>query len=57
MPTDYNEPDHKVESLKEIWEGKELNSVRKLHYQSKVNDLNVCKNCTFKDTFSWEKIN
>lgn len=57
MPTDYNEPDHKVESLKEIWEGKELNSVRKLHYQSKVNDLDVCKNCTFKDTFSWEKIN
>lgn len=57
IPTDYNEPEHKVESLKNIWEGKELLTVRKLHHENKVNKLDVCKNCTFKDTYSWEKIN
>jgi hypothetical protein len=57
MPTEFNEPDHKVETLKEIWCGKELQSVRKKHYENKVDDVGVCKNCTFKDTYNWEKIN
>ena len=57
IPKNYNEPEHKVESLKDIWKGAELSSVRELHYNDKVNKLNVCKNCTFKDTYSWEKIN
>lgn len=57
MPTEFNEPEHKVESLKEIWCGKELQSVRKKHYKNKVDDVGVCKNCTFKDTYNWEKIN
>ena len=56
-PTNFNEPDHKIESLKEIWIGKELNNVRKLHLSQKVNEVAVCKECTFKDTYVWEKIN
>lgn len=56
-PTNFNEPDHKIESLKEIWGGKELNNVRELHLSQKVNEVAVCKECTFKDTYVWEKIN
>jgi len=55
-PTDFNEPKHKVESLMNIWKGNELNKVRKKHFDGKVNDIDVCKECTFKDTYSWEKV-
>ena len=56
-PTNFNEPEHKVETLKQIWKGKELNKIRKEHYAGKVNNVDVCKECTFKDTYSWEKVN
>ena len=55
-PTDFNEPKHKVETLMNIWNGNELNKVRKKHFEGKVNDIDVCKECTFKDTYSWEKV-
>lgn len=57
MPEKYNEPLKKVDSLENIWNGDELIKVRKIHRQNKLDDLDVCKNCTFKDTFTWEKIN
>ena len=56
MPEKYNEPLKKVDSLENIWNGDELIKVRKIHRQNKLDDLDVCKNCTFKDTFTWEKI-
>ena len=56
-PKKFNEPEHKVQSLKEIWLGKELNKVRGFHLNNNVNGLDVCKECTFKDTYSWRKIN
>ena len=56
-PMNFNEPEHKVESLKEIWTGNELNKVRRSHYNQKVDEVPVCKGCTFKDTYEWEKIN
>ena len=56
-PMSFNEPEHKVESLKEIWTGNELNKVRRSHYNQKVDEVPVCKGCTFKDTYEWEKIN
>ena len=55
-PEDFNEPKHKVETLMNIWNGNELNKVRKKHFEGKVNDIDVCKECTFKDTYSWEKV-
>ena len=27
-----------------------------LHREKKLNEVNVCKKCTFKDTYEWEKI-
>jgi MoaA/NifB/PqqE/SkfB family radical SAM enzyme len=56
-PENFNEPIHKVESLSEIWEGNELKKVRDLHLSDKLDEVKVCSNCTFKDTYNWERIN
>lgn len=56
LPQKFNEPISKEESIEQIWNGKELNKVRKIHRENKLDDLDVCKNCTFKDTYHWEKI-
>jgi len=56
-PINFNEPQHKTEQLEEIWMGEELNKVRRFHSIQKVNEVPVCKGCTFKDTYEWEKIN
>lgn len=52
-----NEPKKKIESLDEIWHGEELTKVRSLHEDHKINSVPVCKECTFKDTYTWEQIN
>ncbi len=52
-----NEPENKIENLDEIWHGKELDKVRSLHEDHKINSVPVCKDCTFKDTYTWEQIN
>jgi len=50
----HNNPENK--NLKETWKGKELDKVRNAHENNKVNSINVCKGCTFKDTYYWKKI-
>ena len=50
-------PEKKIESLKEIWHGDELNKVRNLHENFKIDSVPVCKECTFKDTYDWKLIN
>jgi molybdenum cofactor biosynthesis enzyme MoaA len=55
-PTIFNSPEKKISEIKSIWKGKELNRVRNLHREKKLNEVNVCKKCTFKDTYEWEKI-
>ncbi len=56
-PNNFNEPRKKIESLKEIWHGDELNKVRNLHENFKIDSVPVCKECTFKDTYDWKLIN
>ena len=56
-PKNFNEPRKKIESLKEIWHGDELNKVRNLHENFKIDSVPVCKECTFKDTYDWKLIN
>ena len=56
MPKNYNNPDKKVSELKEIWSGEELNKVRELPSRNNVNDVEICKGCTFKKSYEWEKI-
>ena len=57
MPTVYNKPIKKVKSIKEIWNSKELNKVRKTHLLNNLDEINICKDCNSKDTFVWKKIN
>ena len=52
----HNNPENKIKNLNETWNGKELDKVRNAHENNKVNSINVCKGCTFKDTYNWKKI-
>ena len=52
-----NEPSKKIENLEQIWNGDELAKVRTMHEAHRIDSVPVCKDCTFKDTYSWEKIN
>ena len=53
MGEDLNFPNKNVSSLKNIWFGKELETVRTKHQNHKIEDVSICKNCTFKDTYKW----
>ena len=56
LPETYNNPIKKTSKIKDLWNGLELNKVRKMHLNDKIDDIDVCKNCNSKDTFVWEKI-
>jgi len=56
MPSRYTNPEKKVRSLADIWNGREINAVRELHVNGKLETVPVCKKCTFVDTYSWKKI-
>ena len=53
MPKQYNNPEKKISTLSEIWHGKEINKVRDKHLENKGEDINICKNCSFKDVYEW----
>jgi len=53
MPKQYNNPEKKISTLSEIWYGKEINKVRDKHLENKGEDINICKNCSFKDIYKW----
>ena len=42
-----------VKSLVEIWNGEDISKVRLKHAEGKADDINICKSCTFKDTYDW----
>jgi len=56
MPERFIKSNTKVQTLKEIWDGKIINGVRKQHVSGNVNSIKICKKCDFKETFNWEKI-
>lgn len=53
MPIENNLPEKKIEKVKDIWFGKEINKVRSKHCFDKSEDVGICKNCTFKDVYDW----
>ena len=55
-PRELNSPDKKIKNLKEIWNSKELNNIRSLHKQNRNDEIEICKNCSFKDTYDWVEI-
>jgi hypothetical protein len=57
LPIKYNLPERKVQTLKQVWNGKHINKVRMAHIKNQVNKIDICKKCPFKETYKWEKIN
>ena len=53
LPPKYNKPVKSVQTLSDIWTGEEVETVRKAHGNNKANEISICKNCTFKDTYNW----
>ena len=43
-------------STLKIWMGSEINKVRKLHLENKLEKVTICKKCPFKDTYNWKKV-
>ncbi len=56
MPEKYYEAEKKISTLKEIWNGKELEYIRSKHKKGYIDQINVCKNCTYKNSYNWKKI-
>ena len=53
MPPKHNQPKKIVQTLSEIWIGHEVSKIREAHGNDKANEISICKNCTFKDTYNW----
>ena len=54
MPPQFNIPKMEVKSLYEIWNDKEVAKVRLKHALGKADEINICNQCTFKDTYNWK---
>ncbi len=52
----YNYPPTKVQTIKDLWVGDEINKVREKHQNGKVDDVKICEGCTFKDTYHWVEV-
>jgi len=55
MPKKLNNPTRSTNTLSEIWHGEEINKVREKHLINKGEEINICKNCSFKDVYNWTK--
>ena len=55
-PNKYNTPEKKVSSLKEIWNGGEINKVREIHKKKQLDKLEICKKCPYTETYEWAEI-
>ncbi len=55
MPPKFNRPDKVVHRLHKVWVGAEVQKVREAHIRGAVDEVNICRKCPFKDTYSWTK--
>ncbi|MBO6805957.1 radical SAM/SPASM domain-containing protein [Thalassospira sp.] len=56
LPDVLNQPAKEVRTLRDIWYGKEIDHVRKMHISGCGEKVAACKHCTFKETYAWAKI-
>ena len=47
--------DYKNNSIKDIWNGKGLQGIRKQHLTDQLDPIDVCKICTYTESFKWKK--
>jgi wyosine [tRNA(Phe)-imidazoG37] synthetase (radical SAM superfamily) len=51
-----NTPENSIKSLKDIWQGYHITQIRNIHQSRQIDSIEVCKGCTFKDTYDWQSI-
>ena len=56
IPPTHNFPEKEVSTIKDLWEGDELNKVREFHKKRKLEKVGICEKCTYKDTYNWKEI-
>ena len=56
MPKNFNFPKKEVLSLQQVWTGYEMDKVRSKHMNDKLEEVEICKKCPFKETYEWELI-
>ena len=56
MPERYIQPPKKVSTLSEIWHGDLINDVRQKHVEENLEHVPVCRQCPFKETYHWVKV-
>ena len=56
MPTPQIDPPRKVESLKEVWYGATVDDARQKHCDGKIDDVEICTRCPFKETYDWLEV-
>ena len=56
MPPKFNVPEPIINTLQEIWIGKEIDRVRHSHVEGKLEEITICKGCPFKETYQWKKV-
>lgn len=56
LPDRFIDPPKTVQTLKEIWDGRLLNTVRQCHVEGRIEEVAICKPCQFKETYRWVKI-
>ena len=54
---EFNHPEEKVDTLEDIWFGREIDAVRKKHISNDVDAVEICSGCAFKDTYEWVHAN
>ena len=53
-PNQYVKLPRKISTLKETWNSLIIQNARQFHMEGKINNLEICKGCSFKDTYEWE---
>ena len=56
MPKRNIDPPKQVQTLREVWHGDIVNRARQSHVEGRVEDVEICKGCPFKDTYRWQTI-
>jgi hypothetical protein len=56
LPHRFHTPEPVVRTLREIWYGPDIDDVRRKHTTGCVNDVAICKECPFKETYQWDEV-
>jgi sulfatase maturation enzyme AslB (radical SAM superfamily) len=56
LPQRLFEPPRVVSTITDIWYGDAIDDVRKQHVRGRLEDVEICTKCPFKETYDWVEI-